>query len=117
MYRNLLLGLLAPTALLFAGANLSRIYVFDGQVVSTSGGRITLLSGGVEIEIEVESDTRITVDGEVATLDDITPDHVATVTAKQVGTEWFAIEIEARSQAAQVTPSASCPLSAAKRPN
>lgn len=99
MYRNLLLGLIAPAAFLLAGASSSRIDVFEGQVVSTSGGQITLSYGGVEFDIVVESDTRITLDGATATLDDLTRDHLATVVAKRVGNEWFAIEIEARSQA------------------
>lgn len=106
MYRNLLVGLVATTVLLLAGASSSMIDVFEGQIVSASGNRIALALGGVEYDIRVDSDTRITLDGAPATLDGLTPDHFATVAAKRIGDEWVAIRIEARSQASQATTSA-----------
>lgn len=90
--------LLIPLLLLSAGTGSASAEVFDGQVVSTLEGQITVSLGGRLAAIEVYVDTVITLDGAPSTLDRLTPDHLAAVTARRAGNRWIALKIEARSQ-------------------
>lgn len=75
---------------------------FHGTVVSTTGGQLTIMSGGDTVRFIVDAQTEVTVDRQEAELTDLTPDHEAIVTSKSRGDAWYALKIEARTQKAIV---------------
>ena len=71
---------------------------FHGQVVTTAAGELSLSVAGDVMRFSVAEDAMITIDGQIAVFADITPDHLAQVTADRAGDGWKAMSIEAHSQ-------------------
>lgn len=71
---------------------------FHGQVLSTGGGELTLTAGGETMRFSMAVDATITLDDQTATLSDLTPDHIAKVTARMERDELIAVKVEAHSQ-------------------
>ena len=71
---------------------------FHGQVVSTTGNELAISAAGDTIRFEVSSDAIISLDGQPVELGQLTPDHLADVSAKRNGDGWLATLIEAQSQ-------------------
>lgn len=68
---------------------------FHGPIGRAGDGQLVLLVSHEQWAFVVSSNARITVDGQKATLADVTDGHMATVTASYDGEQWIAESIAA----------------------
>ena len=83
------------TALVFASPALAGTE-FNGSVVSAGEGQLVVLVEAEQCTFVVNDETKITLDGEEASLSDLLAGQTASVSAEMQGDQWIAGSIAAR---------------------